>query len=137
MATAWLQWQMTGDSAAEISSQFFEEQSWDQVDRGYFEQLLNDSIRENEKITTGLGPFLDRPIEQVDCLERSVLQLAAAELLLHPDIPYRVILNEAIDIAKRFGAEQSHSYVNAVLDKAAQEWRATEIAAETIAEEDD
>jgi len=137
VAQALYQWQITGDSAAELTSQFFEQQSWDRADREYFEQLLDEAIRENEKISTGLGPFLDRPLEQVDCMERSVLQLAAAELLLHPDIPYRVILDEAIDIAKRFGAEQSHSYVNAVLDKAAREWRTTEIAAEIAAGEDD
>jgi N utilization substance protein B len=65
------------------------------------------------------------------------LQLAAAELRYHPDIPFRVVLDEAIDLAKRFGAEQSHSYVNAVLDKAAREWRANEIPANSASAGDD
>ena len=125
------QWQMTGDSASEIISQFVEEQSWEMVEQEYFKLLLKESIRENESITQGLMPFLDRPIEHLDCLERSVLQLASAELLYHPDIPYKVILNEAIDLAKRFGAEHSYSYVNAVLDKAARQWRAMETGVES------
>jgi N utilization substance protein B len=131
------QWQMTGDSAAKIISQFLDEQSWERVDREYFELLLNQSINETTAITTGLQPFLDRPLEQVDCLERSILQLAAAELRYHPDLPFRVVLDEAIDLAKRFGAEQSHSYVNAVLDKAAREWRASEIPVKSAAAGDD
>jgi len=124
------QWQMTGDCASDIIDQFLEEQSWDMVDQEYFELLLNESIRENESISQGLIPFLDRPIEQLDYLERSVLQLAAAELMFHPDIPFRVVLDEAIDLAKRFGAAKSYRYVNAVLDKAARQWRALEAVAE-------
>ena len=128
------QWQMTGDTADEIISQFLEEQSWERVDGDYFKELLTESIAENEVISNGLKAFLDRPIEHVDCLERSVLQLAAAELLFHADIPFRVILDEAIDLARRFGAEQSHAYVNAVLDKAARQWRSEEAGVKATAD---
>ena len=131
------QWQIAGHSADEIIKQFLEEQSWERVDQAYFKLLLNESIREAETITRGLQAFLDRPAEQVDYLERSILQLAATELLYHTDIPYRVVLNEAIDLAKRFGAENSHCYVNAVLDKAAKQWRCEEIKAETEPAGDD
>jgi len=121
---------MTGDCAPDITTQFREEQSWERVDFEYFELLLSEAIREDESIKEGLAPCLDRPIEQLDCLERSVLQLASAELLCHPEIPFKVVLDEAIDLARRFGAEQSHTYVNAVLDKAARHWRSTETGAE-------
>lgn len=127
VAQALYQWQMTAHSAAEIAEQFGQEQSWDNVDREYFELLLVESIRENEAITECLTACLDRPIAQVDCLERAVLQLATAELMYHPEIPFKVVLDEAIDLAKRFGADQSHSYVNAVLDKAAKQTRSLEI----------
>jgi N utilization substance protein B len=120
------QWQMTGDSAAEIIKQFQEEQSWDQVDSDYFELLLSESIKEDEAISEGLTPFLDRPIDQVDILQRAVLQLASAELMYHPEIPYRVVIDEAINLAKRFGSAKGHTYINAVLDKAASQWRALE-----------
>lgn len=73
-----------------------------------------------------LAPFLDRGIEQVDPVERAALRIAAYELRQRPDVPYRVVLNEAIETVKRFGAEHGHTYVNGVLDRAAAEWRAVE-----------
>ncbi len=68
-------------------------------------------------------------IEQVDPIERAVLRIAAYELRHRPDVPYRVVINEAIEIAKRFGAEHGHTYVNGVLDHAAADWRAAEVGA--------
>ena len=76
-----------------------------------------------------LQPFLDRDIEQVDAVERAALRIAAYELRLRPDVPYRVVINEAIESVKRFGAEHGHTYVNGVLDHAAAAWRATEVQA--------
>ena len=70
--------------------------------------------------------FLDRDIERVDPIERGVLRMAAYELKHRPDVPYRVVLNEAVEVAKRFGSEHGHTYVNGVLDKLAHAWRATE-----------
>ena len=76
-----------------------------------------------------MQPFLDRDIEQVDAVERAALRIAAYELRLRPDVPYRVVINEAIESVKRFGAEHGHTYVNGVLDHAAAEWRAVEVKA--------
>ncbi|MBW3550813.1 MAG: transcription antitermination protein NusB, partial [Proteobacteria bacterium] len=76
-----------------------------------------------------LKPFLDRDVEQVDPIERAVLRIASYELRLRPDVPYRVVINEAIETVKRFGAEHGHTYVNGVLDRAAADWRATEVQA--------
>ena len=72
---------------------------------------------------------LRRPVEEVAPRERAVLRLSAYELLHRPDVPYRVVLNEAIEIAKRFGSEHGHTYVNGVLDRAAAEWRPVEAQA--------
>ena len=122
------QWQITGQSAEIIISQFFEEQDMSIIDQDYFRDLVQGVERERELIESGLTPFLDRPFNLVDDIERAVLRLAAYELHARLDVPYRVVLNEAIDLAKDFGAEGGHSYVNGVLDKAIPLWRAAEQA---------
>jgi N utilization substance protein B len=73
-----------------------------------------------------LRPWLDREVHEVDPIERAVLRLASYELKHRLDVPYRVVINEAIEVAKRFGAEFGHTYVNGVLDRAAAQWRAAE-----------
>ncbi len=123
------QWQITHQDASEILRQFREIQDLSQVDEAYFEQLLRCVTSEKGRLDEALRPFLDRPMEQVDVMERVVLLIGAWELLECPDMPYRVVLDESVDLAHRFGSEQGHSYVNAVLDKAARNWRAEEVAA--------
>jgi len=81
------------------------------------------------ELDNALGAFLDRGMDVVDPIERAILRIAAYELLHRPDVPYRVVINEAIEVAKRFGAEHGHTYINGVLDKAAATWRATEVGA--------
>ena len=122
------QWQITDQDATEILHQFREMQDLSQVDEAYFERLLRSVIKHKERLIDALEPFLDRPMDQVDVMERVVLMIGAWELLDCPDLPYRVVLDESVDLARRFGSEQGHSYVNAVLDKAARKWRADEIA---------
>lgn len=122
------QWQITHQDADEIFRQFREIQDLSQVDEVYFEQLLRGVIRQKDRLLTALEPFLDRPMEQVDVMERVVLLMGAWELLDNPDIPYRVVIDESVDLAHRFGSEQGHSYVNAVLDKAVRKWRAGEVS---------
>lgn len=122
------QWQITDQDATEILHQFREMQDLSQVDEAYFERLLRSVIKHKERLIDALEPFLDRPMDQVDVMERVVLMIGAWELLDCPEMPYRVVLDESVDLARRFGSEQGHSYVNAVLDKAARKWRADEIA---------
>ncbi len=122
------QWQITHQDADEILRQFREIQDLSQVDEAYFEQLLRSVIKRQEQLYEALEPFLDRPMDQVDVMERVVLMIGAWELLDCPEIPYRVVLDESVDLARRFGSEQGYAYVNAVLDKAARKWRADEIA---------
>ncbi len=121
------QWQITHQSADEILRQFREIQDLSQVDQPYFEQLLQCVIKHKDRLIDALEPFLDRPMDQVDVMERVVLMIGAWELLDCPDMPYRVVLDESVDLARRFGSEQGHSYVNAILDKAARKWRAEEV----------
>lgn len=121
------QWQITHQSADEILRQFREIQDLSQVDQPYFEQLLQCVIKHKDRLIDAIEPFLDRPMDQVDVMERVVLMIGAWELLDCPDTPYRVVLDESVDLARRFGSEQGHSYVNAILDKAARKWRAEEV----------
>lgn len=120
------QWQMTGQEAAEILGQFRTAQDLSMIDEEHFEKLLYGVTTDKEVLNDALQPFLDRPMEQVDVMERVVLRIGAWELLNCPELPFRVILDESVDLARRFGSEQGHSYVNAVLDKAAGVWRADE-----------
>ncbi|HZX77264.1 transcription antitermination factor NusB [Lysobacter sp.] len=122
-------WQMSGASAREVIAQFAHEQAKEQADLEYFEDLVRGVEQHCEDLDEALKPFLDRDIEQVDAIERAALRIAAYELRMRPDVPYRVVINEAIETVKRFGAEHGHTYVNGVLDHAAAAWRAVEVKA--------
>lgn len=121
-------WQMSGSGVRDVIAQFAHEQAREIADLAYFEDLVHGVDQHRESLDEALTPFLDRDIDQVDPIERAVLRIAAYELRHRPDVPYRVVINEAIETAKRFGAEHGHTYVNGVLDRAAAEWRAAEIA---------
>jgi N utilization substance protein B len=120
------QWQITGQQAGEIVAQFRAAQDMKGVDDAYFEELLRGIVAGQEGLDAELEPFLDRPLGQVDLMERVVLRIGAYELLNRPELPCRVVLDECVDLAHRFGSEQGHSFVNAVLDRAARQWRSAE-----------
>jgi N utilization substance protein B len=122
-------WQMSGSSARDVIAQFAHEQAHEVADLEYFEDLVRGVDANCNDLDQALQPFLDRDIEQVDAVERAALRIATYELRLRPDVPYRVVINEAIESVKRFGAEHGHTYVNGVLDHAAAAWRATEVQA--------
>jgi N utilization substance protein B len=119
-------WQVGGNPMRDVIEEFRHEQDMEIADLDYFEDLLRGVEKHCADLDAGLAPWLDRDMAQVDPLERAILRLAAYELCHRPDVPYRVVLNEAVEVAKRFGAEHGHTYVNGVLDKAAREWRAAE-----------
>lgn len=121
------QWRITDQQAEEILQQFRLAQDLSQIDEPFFEALLRGVTGGHKDIDRRLQPFLDRPIEQVDVMEQTILRLGAWELLKCPEVPFRVVLNECIDLAHRFGAEQGHAFVNGVLDKAAKAWRPEEV----------
>ena len=122
-------WQLSGQTIAQVIDQFRAEQDMEVADLEYFEDLVRGIDRNLEQLDTELRKFLDREIAQVDPIERGVLRIATYELLHRPDVPYRVVINEAIEITKRFGADHGHTYINGVLDKAAGAWRAAEASA--------
>ncbi|HEB95461.1 MAG TPA: transcription antitermination factor NusB [Sedimenticola thiotaurini] len=121
------QWQMTGQDIGEIRDQFLSEQEVGDFDVAYFERLLRGVPTHLGELDQALGPCLDRSIESVDPVERAILRIGAFELLHQPDVPYRVVINEAVERAKVFGAEQGHRFVNGVLDRLARSVRSAEI----------
>jgi N utilization substance protein B len=123
------QWQMTGQEPAEIEQQFLEEQDMKDVDKKYFKELLHGVAKRIEEFDVVCSDLLSRPIDQVDPVERAILRIGLYELKSRLDIPYRVVINEAVELAKIFGAEQGHKFVNGTLDKAAKSLRAVEIQA--------
>lgn len=122
-------WQVSGGNAQQVIAQFAHEQAHEIADLEYFEDLVRGVMQHRAALDEALQPYLDRAVEEVDPIERAVLRIAAYELLHRIDVPYRVVLNEAIETSKRFGAEHGHTYVNGVLDRAALEWRAAEAGA--------
>lgn len=121
-------WQLAGAPVQQLLQEFQHEQDMEVADLDYFESLVRGVAGRSAVLDDQLSVFLDRGIEQVDPIERAILRIAAFELLHRPDVPFRVVLNEAIEIAKRFGSEHGHTYINAVLDRASAQWRAAESA---------
>ncbi len=122
-------WQMSGGTAQQVIAEFAHEQAHEVADLAYFEDLVRGVLEQREDIDTALAAFVDREIGQVDQIERAALRIATYELRHRPDVPFRVVINEAIDSTKRFGSEHGHTYVNGVLDRAATQWRPDEVRA--------
>ncbi|MFZ2724733.1 MAG: transcription antitermination factor NusB [Methylococcaceae bacterium] len=123
------QWQMTGQTLRLIEIQFTEEDWLKDAQKSYFSELLHGVPEHLTIIDETLNQFTDRNIDLVDPVERAILRLGTYELLQRLETPYRVIINESINLAKTFGADGSHRYVNGILDKVAQQKRAVEIKA--------
>jgi N utilization substance protein B len=121
------QWQMTGQNLNEIERQFLEEERLKDTQKSYFTELFHGVPKNLELIDQALSEFVDRPVDSIDPVERAILRIGVYELSHRLDMPYRVILNEGINLAKHFGADGSHRYVNGILDKVAQQKRAEEI----------
>ena len=119
-------WQLAGGTTQAVIAQFAHEQAHEVADLEYFEDLVRGVMAHHAELDQALLPHLDRNVAEVDQIERAVLRIAAYELRLRIDVPYRVVINEAIETAKRFGSEHGHTYVNGVLDRAALEWRPAE-----------
>ena len=122
-------WQLGGADERDLVAQFAHEQAKEAADLEYFEDLVRGVLHNVATLDQALAVHLDRTVEEVDPIERAALRIAAYELLHRPDVPYRVVINEAIDSTKRFGSEHGHTYVNGVLDKAAGAMRGAEAQA--------
>jgi N utilization substance protein B len=123
------QWQLTGQEPADIERQFLAEHDMNKVDVEYFTELLKQVPLRLHELDDHIIPFIDRSIEGVDPVERAILRMAVYELEFRLDVPYKAIINEAVELAKTFGAEHGHKYVNAVIDNVAKKLRKTEIDA--------
>lgn len=123
------QWQMSGDSLTRIETYFLEEQHLKGAQKSYFSEIFHGVPKQLDVIDAALTEFVDRPVDKIDPVERAILRVGAYELIYRLETPYKVIINEGVNIAKEFGAEGSHKYVNGILDKVSQKQRAVEIAA--------
>jgi len=123
------QWQLTGQTAAELRNQYASEQGFGDADAEYFRELLDRITEAAASFDATLGELIDRPVAQLDPVEHAVLLIGLYELGQRLDVPYRVVINEGVELAKRFGATEGHKFVNAVLDRAARLLRAAEQAA--------
>lgn len=124
------QWQLTELSAAEVLLQFVVFDDAKRADQDYFRKLFSGITAGSTELDTALEPFLDRPLKDVSPIELAIVRLGAFELLHCPELPYRVALNESIELSKIYGGTDSHKFTNGVLDKLAQQLRHIEIASE-------
>jgi N utilization substance protein B len=123
------QWLLSGSPGAEIDAQLRGAQGFDKADLEHLNAILHGVIRDSDALCADIAPCLDRPIDQLSPVERAVLLVAAFELKNHLDIPYRVVINEAVELAKTFGGSDGYKYVNGVLDKLSAQLRAAEAQA--------
>ncbi|GAB3627762.1 N utilization substance protein B [Pandoraea terrae] len=122
------QWLLSRSSAGEIDAHLRTTPGYDKADRTHLDALLHGSIQEADGLSQDLQPFLDRPAAELSPVEHAVLVIGAYELRHHLDIPYRVVINEAVELAKTFGGVEGYRYVNGVLDKFAAQARPDEVA---------
>jgi len=122
-------WQISGAKARDIVTQFAHEQAREIADLAYFEDLVHGVETHQDTIDAALAPHLDRGIDEVDPIERAALRIAAYEFARRQDVPYRVVINEALESVKRFGSEHGHTFVNGVLDHLAADLRSVEMRA--------
>jgi N utilization substance protein B len=122
-------WQMTGEDVSTIEQQFLLEQDMKNVDLKYFKELLHKVPAHVQELDDHIAPLLDRPFNELDPVECAIMRLGAYELQHRPDIPYKVVINEAVELTKIYGAEEGHKYVNSILDRVAKKLRSIEVAA--------
>jgi N utilization substance protein B len=123
------QWLLNNEDAGVIDAHIREAHGFDKADAEHFDTLLHGAIRDAAALRAGLSPLIDRPIDQLSPVEHAALLIGAFELQNHIEIPYKVVINEAVELTKSFGGIDGHKYVNGVLDKFAAKVRATEIEA--------
>ena len=123
------EWRLSGKNPKLIENGTRDEKSLGRYDTEFFGQLLNGAIAHHEALSAQIAPHLDRKLDELSPVEYSVLLLGAYELIHHPEVPYRVVINEAVELAKTFGGSDGHKFVNGVLDKLAAQVRAAEVAA--------
>lgn len=112
---------------ADIEAEFLVDNDMTKVDSAYFRDLLQGVHRQQAELDRTLEPYLDRPLHEVDAIELAIVRIGTYELSARLDVPYRVVINEGIELAKRFGGTEGHRFVNSILDKLSRRLRLTEI----------
>nr|WP_314263495.1 transcription antitermination factor NusB [uncultured Moellerella sp.] len=112
-------WQLSGNNIADVELEFLSEQDMSGVDVAYFRELLSGVATNATKLDQLMNPYLSRQLEELGQVEKAILRVSMYELSYRQDVPFKVAINEGIELAKTFGAEESHKFVNGVLDKAA------------------
>ncbi|MWN32575.1 transcription antitermination factor NusB [Gilliamella sp. Pra-s65] len=113
-------WQVSKNDLADVESSFIAEQDMKGVDAKYFRELLNGVAKNTAELDVKMTPYLtERTVDELGQIELAILRIALYELMKRQDVPYKVVINEAIDLTKTFGAADSHKFVNGVLDKIA------------------
>jgi N utilization substance protein B len=130
LVQALYQKQLAGHECAEILEQFHQQAAYNRVDQAFFDEAFPLICKSQDDLESKIDELIDRPIEQLDPIELSVLLIGVFELESRIDVPYRVVINEGVNLAKRFGATDGHKYINACLDNAAQSLRSTEVRAQ-------
>lgn len=123
------QWLLNNEDAGAIDAHIRQAHGFDKADKVHFDALLHGSIKEAQELRSVLAPLVDRPVDQLSPVEHAALLIGAFELKNHLEIPYRVVINEAVELTKSFGGIDGHKYVNGVLDKLAARLRVAETGA--------
>ena len=121
-------WQMTNNPVQQIELEIATSNNMEKVDMSYFQELLRAVLKDADALDAKIKPYLGRLPEELDMVEKALLRIATYELSQRIDVPYKVVINEAIELAKSFGAEDSHKFVNGVLDKAIKTLRKNELS---------
>jgi N utilization substance protein B len=121
---------IAGHTTSELVEQFHEQAAYKRVDQAYFDELFTAISNSQEQLEARIDQLIDRPLEQLDPVELAILLIGVHELQERIDIPYRVVINESVNLAKRFGSIEGHKYINACLDTAAKSIRELEIQAQ-------
>ncbi len=129
MVQALYQKQIAGHECHELIAQFHDDKAYERVDQAFFDELFPAICKTQVELEKKIDTLIDRPLEQLDPIELSILLIGVYELESRIDIPYRVVINEGVNLAKRFGAQDGHKYINACLDVAAASLRAVEVSA--------
>lgn len=123
------QWELAGQDIHTIEAQFYAEHNMDKVDREYYRELLHAIPADLDEVDTRYESLLDRRLDELDPISKSILRIGSFEMAERIDVPYKVVINEAVNLAKKYGPEDSQKYINAVMDKLAPRHRKAEVAA--------
>jgi len=121
------QWQLSGSDPATIARQLGEAKGFDKIDADYFRALLEGAVAAAPELEQAITPYLDREYSRLSPVERGILLLAGYELAHRPEVPYRAVINEAVELAKSYGGTDGYKFVNGVLDKLAAQFRQAEL----------